>query len=269
MRRSTCLSKSLLESPVRECRVYPASVSLNDDDIPADQVLEQEKVSKETVEVDRLQSHFDHYIHRLTQSLERQALLAAPRTKKSSGGKTFVAKSRYPYGIRGSSPVSTGNIPPSRHLGSIAVSATAIRKTSESPLQTGRSVFQPGQRAVLPAPISEDPNQYRAKQSWRDVARGHSETTESRRSDEERRKRMDDSLVFEDDEDEASLAVSGGGTALTREEEQIRAMRDYGGDINISGVEQSGFAGIEKLWDQPWASSRSVRYVANAPKRQA
>lgn len=232
---------------------------LNDRNVPADQVLEQEKVSRETVEVDRLQSHFDHYIHRLTQSLERQALLAAPRARKTSGGKSFATKSRYPYGNRGSSPASTGNVPPLRHLGSIAVSAAAGRKASESPLQMGRHGALPGQRAVLPAPISEDPNQYRAKYSWKDVARNHDKDSMSRPSDGKRRGRADDSLVFGDNEDGAPMAVSTGGTLLTPEEEQIRAMRNYAGDIDVMGVGQSGFANIEKLWDQPWATSRLVK----------
>lgn len=230
-------------------------------------MLEQEKLSRETVEVDRLQSHFDHYIHRLTQSLERQALLAAPRVQKTSGGKTFATKSRYPYGNRGNSPASTGNLPPTRHLGNIAVSDVANRNDPDSPLHMGRnSTSQQGQRAILPAPISEDPNQYRAKYRWKDVARNNSKDGGSRGNDGKRRLRVDDSLGFGDDEDEEQKAVSADRTP-TREAEQVREMRDFEGDIDVVGADQAGFANIEKLWDQPWATPRSVRYVSTSSGR--
>jgi hypothetical protein len=224
-------------------------------------------VSRETVEVDRLQSHFDHYIHRLTQSLERQVLLAAPRVKKTSGTKTFATKSRYPYGTRGNSPASTGNLPPSRHLGNVAASAAASRKASDSPLQMGRNnSSQQGQRAILPAPISEDPNQYRAKYRWKDIARSDIIDGPSLETDGRRRLRADDSLVFYDDENETHAAVSAGGIPLTREAQQVREMMDFEGDINVTSADRSGFANIEKLWDQPWAAPRSVRYVKRQPE---
>lgn len=217
--------------------------------------------------MDRLQSHFDHYIHRLTQSLERQALLAAPRAKKTSGTKTFATKSRYPYGNRGNSPASTGNLPPTRHLGDVAASTAASRKASDSPLQMGRSnPSQQGQRAILPAPISEDPNQYRAKYRWKDIARNESTDGSSLETGGRRRLRADDSLVFDDDENETHAAVSAGGIPLTREAQQVREMMDFEGDIDVTSADRSGSANIEKLWEQPWAAPRSVRYVKSQPE---
>lgn len=133
----------------------------------------------------------------------------------------------------------------------------------------GRHRALPGQRAVLPAPISEDPNQYRAKYSWKDAGRNQDKDTISRRSDGKRRTRADDSLVFDDDEDGAHMAISPNRTSLTREGEQVRAMRDYAGDIDVMSVEQSGFANIEKVWDQPWAASRLVWYVPSPFQRHA
>lgn len=196
------------------------------------------------MEVDRLQSHFDHYIHRLTQSLERQAFLSTPRIKKSSAGaKAFGAgKTRYPYGGNPSpNPTAHGM---GRH--GTPPAGGGRSKVLGSPLHPAGTG-----RAVLPPPISEDPDDYRPKVRWRDVAR---EEVASGKVEATVRNWRDDSLVFDDD-DQRDTEVSS-----TREALQVEEMMAFEGDV---GKEEgtSGFANIEKLWDQSWAQPRSIRYA--------
>lgn len=87
-------------------------------------------------------------------------------------------------------------------------------------------------KAVLPPPISEDPDGYRANQRWVDVAHSAGESAEK-----------DDFEVQDDSEKQVS-----------RETRMVRQMMEFTGD-------SSGFAGIEKLWDQSWAQSRTNTYV--------
>jgi hypothetical protein len=140
-----------------------------------------------------------------------------PRAKKSSlTGKTFGGKARYPF--RGS-PGSAG-----------------IRPTERGKTSLGSPLHASGQRgvkAVLPPPISEDPDGYRANQRWVDVVRQSAGESAEK----------DDFEVQDDSEKQVS-----------RETRMVRQMMDFTGD-------SSGFAGIEKLWDQSWAQSRTNTYV--------
>lgn len=92
-------------------------------------------------------------------------------------------------------------------------------------------------RPVLPPVISEDPDAYRANQRWADVARRSGEG------------KQDDSEVFDESEKQVS-----------RETRMVQQMHEFTGD-------DEGFAGIEKLWDQSWAQSRTIAYVF--PSRSA
>ncbi|KAJ9105295.1 hypothetical protein QFC21_001663 [Naganishia friedmannii] len=233
----------------------------------AHQVLEQETASRETVEIDRLQSHFDHYIHRLTQSLERQASLTAPRVKKSSAGKPFASgRGKYSYGARVHTPkpAPQGLPTPTRYIGNITAAAAARNKNPESPLHSGtmnsRFGGQPG--VLLPAPISEDPNEYRPKLRWRDVARYEAEDGMLRRQQTGQRKNTaDDSLVFDDDdeEDQTDDRKLHDTAFESREREQVAEMMNFKGDVCGEDSYRSGFASLERLWDQPWAQPRSRR----------
>ncbi|KAJ9120816.1 hypothetical protein QFC22_002750 [Naganishia vaughanmartiniae] len=236
----------------------------------AHQVLEQETASRETVEVDRLQSHFDHYIHRLTQSVERQAFLTAPRVKKSSAGNPFTSGKggKYSYGARAntSKPATQGLPTPTRHIGSVTAAAAARKKNPESPLHAGsmasRFGGQPG--VLVPAPISEDPNEYRPKLQWRDVARDQVGDQVSKRQQTRQRKTQDDSFVFDDDDDGDDDQGDRSPRDIafeSREKEQVAEMISFMGDVCMEDSFRSGFASVERLWDQPWAQTRSRRYV--------
>lgn len=89
----------------------------------------------------------------------------------------------------------------------------------------------------MPPVISEDPDAYRANQRWADVARRSGEG------------KQDDSEVFDESEKQVS-----------RETRMVQQMHEFTGD-------DEGFAGIEKLWDQSWAQSRTIAYVF--PSRSA
>ncbi|KAI5454086.1 hypothetical protein NCC49_005077 [Naganishia albida] len=210
----------------------------------AHQVLGQEKTSAETRETDRLQSHFDHYLHRLTQALERQHLLAPAAVgaagagrlaKKSLAGKAFTnSRRRAPLPFRASPGGTTsdrdGPGPAAKVLVPGSPLGVGTARPSPSPTTTGTATAFP--LAILPAPISEDPVPYRAKNRWADAvrARGREGTTVE--------------SVFEDPE----IGTEDGARPVGRERGMVRDMMAFqgqGGD--------GGFAGIEQLWDQPWA----------------
>jgi hypothetical protein len=210
------------EKPVGLARKHPslrAPCSAVDGERRVDQVLDAEKNSSETTETDRLQSHFDHYLHRLAQSLERESFFKPARTKKSSTGKPFGAK-------------------PGRAPFRASPGAASIRQTAllGSPLGQPKGVG----KAVLPPAISEDPDPYRAKSRWADAARDiHGGGLREGRTDE---------AVFGSAEMEKVM--------VTREQGMVRDMQALTGD-----PEGTGFAGIEKVWDQSWAQSRLTSYV--------
>lgn len=124
-----------------------------------------------------------------------------------------------------------------------------------------------GQPAVLlPAPISEDPNEYRPKLRWRDAARAEAEGGVTDRQQVGQRKRTtDDSLVFDDDDEDAADRKGNQNFRDTnfesREKGQVAEMMSFMGDVCGEDSYRSGFASIESLWDQTWAQPRSRRYV--------
>lgn len=217
--------------------------------------------------MDRLQSHFDHYIHRLTQSLERQAFLTAPRVKKSTGKRFTSGKGKYSYSARVQTPKGTteGLPTPTRYIGNITAATAARNKNPESPLHAGSTTSrfggQPG--VLLPAPISEDPHEYRPKLRWRDVPRDEAVGGVLRPQQTGRHKdTTNDSFVFDDDEDVNKSDRRPLDTAFeSREKAQVVEMMNFMGDVCEGDSYRSGFASIERLWEQPWAQPRSRRYV--------
>lgn len=129
--------------------IHYISIPISDVDLNVDIVLDREKQLPESIEFDALQTHFDQYLHTLRLALGKPGQTEPANNKDSS----LLSTRRQP----------------SRNTAAAAMAAkVASRKVSESRFFSKTDDrIKPKKPKFLPIPKSEDPVEYRARNSWR------------------------------------------------------------------------------------------------------